>query len=200
MLVLTLWTVPIILLTPFALTVERAFATRQIARGEVAVNDSRHVPFIVGALLLPCMLNFIVTIKLLVVNEFEVRPGDIMCVTHDGTLRLLIAVIIPAVENILLYDFNTLSLQLIIAMLSLLCILYVYVTNRQVHARWVRTRTADQTLSIRVSLQRNMDIAGALIVSGLIYTALTIVGCLVALISAALHEAHLPLAQHVEHR
>ena len=57
-------------------------------------------------------------------------------------------------------------MQTLFEIVSLTLILYVYFTNRRVHAKWSHLRTADQSLPIRVSLRRNMDIAGALIVSG----------------------------------
>ena len=54
---------------------------------------------------------------------------------------------------------------------SLGLILYVYFTNRRVHKHWLHLLNVDQTLPIRVSLRRNMDVAGALIASDLLHAA-----------------------------
>ena len=48
-------------------------------------------------------------------------------------------------------------------------ILYVYFTNRRVHKHWSHLVNTNQMLPVRVSLRRNMDVAGALIASSLLH-------------------------------
>ena len=133
----------------------------------------------------------------MVIDAIDGKPGPMFCTTLAGTKFSIVASVIPAVHCVLLLSFIV-HLQLLLEVVSPSLFLYVYFTNRRIHAQWVNH---NQTLPIRVSLRRNMDIAGALITPGLVRVVCNF--CIYAiLISVYLfyRPAKVPLLQHVSCR
>lgn len=101
--------------------------------------------------------------------------GTVMCTTFDGTLSSMLGLVAPVVNTLNLDVIETIVLQSVLEVISLSLVSYVYFTNRRIRAQWALlrrvSRTIDQTMPIRVSLRRNVDIAGALIASGIAHAA-----------------------------
>ncbi|PJF38470.1 MAG: hypothetical protein CUN55_17190, partial [Phototrophicales bacterium] len=107
-------------------------------------------------------------------------------------LSTVLPAVLPIVSEETQKVLNNKLKQTMVSATSLCFILYVYFTNRRVHAHWSHLRNADQMLPIRVALRCNMDVAGALIASNLLHVVLFTCVCACATIVYFIHAPRIP--------
>ena len=137
-------------------------------RLQVAINVESRGRFILLVLIVFCVLSATIIVVFKSIDELSfTSPHFCNLVPNDH--KIIMATLAPTVRHCSLRRSSQYNLQFSTELASVDLVLYVMITNRRLRRKFVHNERLNQTLPIRVSIRRNINIASALLPSALLH-------------------------------